>query len=159
MMTERAAQEMSESDLRALLERDHKEFQARRRAFAGSVQQSAHAQFFFEDGSAATLSLESGEFRVTSAGVVAGRPRTPQDAVRRLREALASRDLSQVLDTLTEESAASLFDSLQRLDKSLKDMDAAVFDVREDRATIEFADGRVLTLRREANVWKVEEIE
>lgn len=159
MMTERAAQEMSASDLRALLARDHEEFQARRRAFSGGVQRTGHAQFFFEDGTTATLSLESGEFRVESVGVVAARPRTPQDAVRSLREALASRDMSQLLETLSEDSAESLLDSLKRLEKSLEDMDSAIFDIREDRATIEFADGRVLTLRREANIWKVEEIE
>jgi hypothetical protein len=159
MMTDRAAQELSDEELRGLLARDHKEFRARRKGFSDSPERGGRAQIFFDDGSVASFLIEKGQFRVESAGLVAPRPRTPEDAVRSLKAALAARDFERLLSALTKDSADALAGSLARLDKSLQDLDTAIVEVREDRARIEFADGRVLTLRREDRVWRVEEIE
>src|SRR5690606_22136651 len=131
----------------------------RQKQFESGVSLSGGAELFFEDGSSAALTLEDGEFRVESAGLVRPRPRSPEEAVRRLRDAVASRDFGLLLDSLTEESATALADSLERLNRSLEDLDVAIVDVRQNRATVEFVDGRVLRLRREDDGWKVEEIE
>ena len=49
--------------------------------------------------------------------------------------------------------------AFERLDKSLEQLHSAVVDVKEDRATIEFLDGREINLRQVGGVWRVEEFE
>jgi hypothetical protein len=160
MMTERAAREISAQEMEELLERDKAEFAQRRKDFSSEeVEQSGRAVVFLGPDKTATLSIRDGKFWVESAGLVTREAHTVEQAVERLKEALASRDFDLLLATLTDESAQQLVASFERLEKSLDDLGTAIFDVREDRARIEFADGRVITLRRQDRVWKVEEIE
>lgn len=160
MMTERAAREISAEEMEDVLERDKREFAERRKQFSSTnAQQSGRAVLFLGKERTAQLSIENGKFWVQGAGLVAPDARTVEQAVERLREALLARDFDLLLSALTDESARELVASFERLEKSLDDMGAAIFDVREDRARIEFADGRVITLKRQDRVWKVEEIE
>lgn len=160
MMTERAQRNVSREEVKGLLERDEKEFRARRVAFTkDDVKVTGRAMLFLGADQTAALSLENGRFWVESVGLLDSEPRTVEEAILRLKEALAARNFDLLVSTMTDESAKDLVRSLERLEKSLEDLDTAIFDIREDRATIEFSDGRIVKLRRQDEAWKVEEIE
>ena len=160
MMTERAQQDLSVTDVGALLKRDRNEFRSRAKEFRGVTSASrGGATMFLTGDRELALQLEAGEFRIQSAGLVPQQARTPEDAARQLRDAVLARDFVRIAGALSDEGRAAFQRAFEQLELSLAQLNTAVVDVREDRATIEFLDGRVIALRREGAVWRVEEFE
>jgi hypothetical protein len=161
MMTRRAQAAVSDEELARLLTRDHREFVARRKTFAPGqwAEREAKATFYLQEGQTMSLQLEDHQFRIEETPGILSRPRTPIAAATQLRRALAARDYHQIMGLLDAEAQASFREVFERLERTLGQIDTAVVEVGEDRASIEFEDGRVMRLRRDEKTWRVVEIE
>ncbi len=160
MMTTEARSEYSVAEIRRLLKRDREEFERRARDLSRvSKAQSGAATVYVLGGRSAALRLRDGRFWVTSAGLVPAMPRTPEEAARVLREAVLARDYAKIERTLTDEARRDFSRAFERLEESLSQLDTAVVHVRQDEATIEFLDGRVISLKRQGSAWRVESFE
>lgn len=160
MMTSEARSEYSAKDIERLLERDSEEFLERAKELSRLTQpESGAATVYLSGGRAAALRLHEGRFWVMSAGLVPEMPRTPEEAAESLRDAVAARDYAKIERTLSEEARRDFVRAFDGLEKSLSQLDTAIVHVRQDEATIEFLDGRVISLKRQGTAWRVETFE
>lgn len=160
MMTERAQREYSTSEIKHLLERDAVEFRERAKRLSEAPQaDSGEATVYLLGGRAASLALENGQFWITSAGLVPETPRTPEAAAEALRRAVRERDYAKIERTLSTAARGNFSRPFEALEQCLSDLDSAIVNVREEQATIEFLDGRVITLKLEGAAWRVESFE
>lgn len=160
MMTREARSEYTVSEIRHLLERDVEEFRARARDLSRVPQaELGEATVYLRGGRSAALRLRDGRFWVKSAGLVPEMPRTPEEAAEYLREAIEARDYAKIERTLTDEARKDYSRAFERLEESLSQLDTAIVHVRQDEATIEFLDGRVISLKRQGAAWRVESFE
>jgi hypothetical protein len=160
MLKESARDEYSVAEIRELLERDAAEFKERAGELSRAERKAGGmATVFLRAGRRAELSLEDGVFKVHSAGMLPAKPTSPEAAALHLREAILARDYHRIEQVLSTEAREEFAGAFERLSASLESLDTAVINVREDRATIEFMDGRTIILRREGMTWKIEEFE
>ena len=119
----------------------------------------ASARLLLADGSAVELELEPEGFRVAAADTLPGAARTPTEALDGLRRALSRRSYSALLRVLSAESRATVELDLRALAVALEN--SATLDVRVqgDRADVDVGGGHLVTLRREAGTWRVEDIQ
>ena len=84
--------------------------------------------------------------------------RTPEDAVRSLRRALARRSLPSLERVLARQPRADLEAEIERiLDETADDLDHEV-EIRGNRARVRLTGGREILLAREAGEWRIVEI-
>lgn len=160
MMTERARSEYSTREIESLLKRDAAEFQARAKELSKVKRsKSGEATVYLHGGRTASLGLVDGRFWIKSAGLVLEMPRTPEEAAESLRVAVKERSYSKIERTLSVEARGNFNRAFEELEESLKGLDSAIVNVRDERATIEFLDGRMITLRLEGTAWRVESFE
>jgi hypothetical protein len=162
MMTERARTEYSSREIASLLKRDAAEFRTRAQELSKLESAEAgegEATVYLLRGRTASLELRGGRFWIRSAGLIPEMPHTPEQAVEFLRMAIQERDYALIERTLSSEARGNFSRAFEDLESSLSELDSAIVNVREAQATIEFLDGRVITLRREGSVWRVESFE
>lgn len=153
-------EEYTIEEIRDFLERDDDEFKEWANELSGAGEKArGMATVFLRDGRRAELALEDGVFRVHSAGMLPARPSSPEAAAMNLRDAVLFRNYYQIEQALSAEAREEFVAAFERLGASLESLDTATVNVREDRATIEFMDGRTIFLRREGTTWKIEGFE
>lgn len=160
MMTERARTEFSTAEIQSLLKRDAAEFRARAKEFSNLTRPvSGDATVYLRGSHTASLRLDDGRFWIKSAGLVPAMPRTPEEAAASLKAAVKERNYAKIEHTLSSEARGNFARAFEELGQSLSELDSAIVNVREDKATIEFLDGRIITLRLEGTAWRVESFE
>lgn len=113
----------------------------------------------FADGEEATLSLEDGAFRITSADALPAGARTPAQALDQLRRVLARRSYAGLMRVLSKETRASMERDLRTLVEGLERPEGLDVKVTGDRATVQITGGHVVRLRREGGLWTVDDFD
>lgn len=151
---------LTREDVRALVARDQREL----RDFAAAVSQerarsAAVATIHFKDGEQASLVLEDGRFRVTSAGTMPGGARSPEEALDQLRRALSRRSYPALLRVLSPATRAAVERDLRGLLAVLEKAGSLPVVQSGDTATVQVPGGHRVKLRREGTLWSVEDFD
>ncbi|HET9929121.1 MAG TPA: hypothetical protein VFQ35_00475 [Polyangiaceae bacterium] len=112
----------------------------------------------YEDGEHAELALEGGLFRVGSASALPAAARTPTEALAGLRQALARRSYVALVRVLSAETRGALESDVSSIVEGLQDPDTLDVQVSGDDAEVELPSGHSVRLKREAGVWRVEDL-
>lgn len=160
MLSEDDQRNLSRDGVRMLAARDQKEL----RDYAAAVGQdgaraSAVATLRFKDGEQASLVLEDGHFRVTSAGTMPGGARSPEEALDQLRRALARRSYPALLRVLSPATRAAVERDLRGLLAVLEKAGSLPIAQSGDTATVQVPGGHRVKLRREGTLWSVEDFD
>lgn len=115
------------------------------------------ARVRFSHGEIAVVSLEEGSFKISSAGVLPARARTPPEALGQLRDALARRSYAALIRVLSNETRSSLDSDLNSLIRGLEYPDMLDPKISGDRAEVVVPGGHWVKLRREEGIWRVED--
>jgi hypothetical protein len=112
----------------------------------------------YDDGEQAELGLESGLFRVGSASALPAAARTPAEALAGLRQALARRSYVALVRVLSAETRGALESDMGSIVDGLQDPETLDVQVSGDDAEVELPSGHSVRLKREAGVWRVEDL-
>lgn len=119
----------------------------------------ASARVRYPDGEDATLDLEGGAFRISSADALPAAARTPREALEQLRRALARRSYAALMRVLSPSTRSAIESDLRALVDGLKEPDGLEVQVSGDVASVQIQGGHSVKLRRDAGVWKVEDFD
>lgn len=122
------------------------------------VKPDAVAVIRYQDGEEAELALEDGLFRVSSAAGLPSSPRTPSEALSGLRQALARRSYAALVRVLAAETRSALESDVSAIVRGLEDPETLDVEVEGDQAEVELPGGHIVKLKREAGVWRVEDL-
>jgi hypothetical protein len=118
----------------------------------------AVAVIHYADGEQAELALEEGVFRVSSAAAFPSSARTPSEALSGLRQALARRSYAAMVRVLSAETRGALESDVSAIVRGLEDPETLDVEIEGDEAEVELPSGHVVKLKREAGVWRVEDL-
>jgi hypothetical protein len=160
MLTEEDRRAISREEVRALVARDRQELRDEAALVtAPTTHTEATAKIRFRDGEQATLVLEGGRFRVSSAGTMPGGARSPEEALEQLRRALARRSYAALLRVLSPATRAAVERDLRGLVTVLEKSGTLPVEQSGDVATVQAPGGHRVKLRREGTVWYVEDFD
>jgi hypothetical protein len=108
-------------------------------------------------GEIVVVTLEGGSFKISSAGVLPARARTPPEALGQLRDALAHRSYAALIRVLSGETRSTLDGDLNGLVRGLEHPDMLEPQISGDRAEVVVPGGHWVKLKREEGVWRVED--
>ena len=159
LLTERAREALSPEAVRALLTANKAELEERAAALAGA-RIRVYAKLRTVDGEETLLDLEGdGAYRVASADALPAGARTPAQALEQLRRVLARRSYPALLRLLTPTLRSALEDDLAALVRGLHRPEALDIQVSGDRANVDLPGGHAVKLRRDAGVWRVDDLD
>jgi hypothetical protein len=115
------------------------------------------ARLRLSHGEVVTLTLEGRSFKVSSAGTLPARARTPPEALAELREALSQRSYAALIRVLSGDTASALDGQITGLVRGLEHPDMLEPKVSGDRAEVIVPGGHWVKLKREDGVWRVED--
>ena len=119
----------------------------------------AVATYRLEDGESADLVLGEHGFRVGAAGTFPSAARTPAQALEALRRALARRSYPALVRVLSSETQSAVETEVRSLVEGLENAETLEVKVEGDTATVEVPGGHRVRLKREAGVWRVDDVE
>jgi len=119
----------------------------------------AVATYRLEDGESAELVLTPQGFRVGAAGTFPSAARTPAQALEGLRRALARRSYPALVRVLSSETQNAVETEVRSLVEGLENAETLEVKVEGDTATVEVPGGHRIRLKREAGVWRVDDVE
>ncbi len=160
LLSAEARAELTQDEVRALLQESKAELAARSKALSQpSAQTRTVARVRYPDGEWATLDMEQGVFRLRSAAALPAGARTPAEALAELRRALSRRSYPALVRVLSAESRGGLEEQLSSLVLALEQPDALDIQADGDRATVNTPGGHRIELVREDGVWRVRDFE
>ena len=160
LLSEEARREYGPKDVKALVDSSQKELAANARAISEKKSQvSLSAVVQYEDGEQARLKYEQGTFRVDAAGTLPAAARTPTNALAELRRALARRSYPALMRILTPETRSAAEADLRGLVEGLEHPEALDVKVEGDRAQVQLKTGHRILLRRDGDLWRVEDFD
>jgi hypothetical protein len=160
MMSERSRRELRPEDVDRMLQEERPELEAQGKAITGAYADlRANAVVRYPDGESATLELENGRFRVSSADGLPPLARTPEQALEQLRKALARRSYSALLYALSPTTQNAIESDLRALVLGLTHPDGLDVQVSGDIAQVRIPGGHVVRLRRDGGIWRVEDFD
>lgn len=160
MMSERSRRELHVEDVRRLMDEAREELVAQAKAASdpnATVQATARVRY--ADGEEATLELEDGEFKVSSADALPALARTPEQALAQLRRVLARRSYAGLTRVLSPSARSALESDLGSLVEALAHPEGLEIDVQGESASVRVEGGHVVKLRRERGIWYVEDFD
>lgn len=119
----------------------------------------AVATYRLEDGESTELVLTDQGFRVSAAGTFPSAARTPAQALEALRRALARRSYPALVRVLSSETQSAVETEVRALVEGLENAETLDVKVEGDSATVEVPGGHRIRLKREAGVWRVDDVE
>jgi hypothetical protein len=125
----------------------------------GEVRIEASARLRFADGEEAALDLRNGRYGVTSAGTLPGGGRTPQETLDQLRRALARRSYAGLIRVLSTATRAAMERDVRDLVEGLSEPSELLVPVTGDEARVPVPGGHMVTLKREAGIWRVQDFD
>jgi hypothetical protein len=119
----------------------------------------ASARVRYADGEDATLDVEEGAFRVSSADGLPAAARTPAEALDQLRRALARRSYAGLMRVLSPSTRSAVESDLRSLVDGLSHPEVLDVQVSGDVASVQIQGGHFVKLRRDGAGWKVEDFD
>jgi hypothetical protein len=160
MLSERSRRDLRPEDVDRMVADERAELEAQAKALRGAYSSlRAGAAVLYPDGQTATLDLENGQFRVSSADGLPPLARTPEQALAELRKALARRSYAALLRVLSPSTGNAIDADLRSLVLGLAHPEALDVQVSGDSAQVRTSSGHVVRLRRESGVWRVEDFD
>jgi hypothetical protein len=159
MLTRQGRRGLGQEGTRRLVAAERAELTRQSRALlAVEPAVEATATILLADGSEVGLTLEAGGFRVAAADTLPIAARTPSEALEGLRRALGRRSYAALLRVLSTESRGALETDMRSIHAGLSDPSSLDVRVNGDRAEVEIPGGHAVTLKREAGVWRVDDV-
>lgn len=153
MLSESSRKELRVADVRARFDDAGEELRAQAKGItdpAASVRATAR----FEDG--ATLELEDGSFKLAFTDALPAGGRSPVEALEQLRRVLARPSYAGLMRVLSGSTRAAITKELRGLAEALSEPDKLEIETSSERASVRLEGGRVIKLRREQGLWRVE---
>jgi hypothetical protein len=160
MLSERSRKSLAVSDVERILADERTELATQAKAMQdASAVVRASAQVRYADGENATLDVEEGAFRVSSADALPAGARTPNEALEQLRRVLARRSYAGLMRVLSPATRSAIESDLRSLVDGLAHPDGLDVQVSGDAASVQIQGGHFVKLRRDRGVWKVEDFD
>jgi len=160
MMSERSRRELHVEDVRKLVDDAREELVAQAKAASDPASRvEARAQVRYADGEEASLDLEEGVFKVSSADGLPALARTPEQALAQLRRVLARRSYPGLIRVLSPSTRTAIESDLRSLVEGLTHPEGLEIDVQGESASVRTEGGHVVKLKREQGVWYVEDFD
>ncbi len=160
LLTREAQREYGRAGTRRRVEEARAELRSDARALQSAhLSIAARAELRLAGGELVELTLEEGEYRITSASALPAAARSPAQALSALRAALMRRSLPQLFSLLSAEARATFERELQALIDGLEYPDSLSIIVEGDKAQLTLPSGQRIKLLREDGVWRVEAVE
>jgi hypothetical protein len=157
LLTDASRRAYSQEQIRAMVSDERPELAEQARNLGrGEVRIEASARLRFSDGEEATLDLRGGSYGVTSAGALPGGGRTPQETLAQLRRALARRSYEGLVRVLSTATRSAMENDIRDLVEGLSDPAELLVPVSGDEARVPIPGGHMVTLKREAGIWRVQ---
>src|SRR5258705_8897674 len=119
----------------------------------------ASARVRYADGEDATLDVEEGGFRVSSADGLPAAARSPAGALEQLRRALARRSYAGLMRVLSPATRSAIESDLRSLVDGLSHPEGLDVQVSGDVASVQIQGGHFVKLRRDGGIWRVEDFD
>ncbi len=160
MLSQRSRKSLQAADVARIVADERAELatQAKGIGDPGSVVR-ASARVRYADGEDATLDLEEGGFRVSSADALPASAKTPAEALEQLRRALARRSYAALMRVLSPSTRSAIESDLRSLVDGLSHPEGLDVQVSGDVASVQIQGGHFVRLRRDAGAWKVEDFD
>jgi hypothetical protein len=160
MLSESSRKSLSPVDVQKMVADERAELATQAKAMGepGSVVR-ASARVRYADGEDATLDLEGGAFRVSSADALPAAARTPTEALEQFRRALARRSYAALMRVLSPQTRSAVESDLRSLVDGLAHPDGLDVQISGDVASVQIQGGHYVKLRRDGGVWKVEDFD
>lgn len=160
MMTTSAKNARSREDVERLVAEQRPELAERAKALrANDTRIEAAARLRFADGEEAHLELRGGRFWVTAAGTLPGGGKTPEQALDQLRRVLARRSYAGLIRVLTPATRAAVEADLRSMVVGLERPETLRVEEAGDTATVKVPGGHAVRLKRDGEVWRVDDLE
>ena len=160
MLSERSRRSLKVGDVERLVSDERAELAAQAQAVADpNAVVRASARVRYADGEDATLDVEEGGFRVSSADGLPAAARTPAEALEQLRRALARRSYAGLMRVLSPSTRSAVESDLRSLVDGLAHPDGLDVQVSGDVASVHIQGGHLVKLRRDGGAWKVEDFD
>ena len=160
MLSERSRKSLAVSDVERILADERIELATQAKAMQDpSAAVRASAQVRYADGENATLDVEEGTFRVSSADALPAGARTPNEALEQLRRVLARRSYAGLMRVLSPATRSAIESDLRSLVDGLAHPEGLDVQVSGDVASVQIQGGHFVKLRRDGGVWKVEDFD
>jgi hypothetical protein len=160
MLSARSRKSLAVTDVERILADERTELAAQAKAVQDpSAVVRASARVRYADGEDATLDVEEGTFRVSSADALPAGARTPSEALEQLRRVLARRSYSGLMRVLSPATRSAIESDLRSLVDGLSHPDGLDVQVSGDVASVQIQGGHFVRLRRDGGVWKVEDFD
>jgi len=160
MLSERSRKALHPADIERIVADERVELATQAKAVADArAVVRASARVRFADGEDATLDVEEGGFRISSADGLPAGARTPAEALQQLRRALARRSYAALMRVLSPLTRSAIETDLRSLVDGLSHPDGLDVQVSGDVASVQVQGGHFVKLRRDAGVWKVEDFD
>jgi hypothetical protein len=160
MLSDRARQSLRPADVDRIVADEKIELATQARAMGdAALNVRASARVRYPDGEDATLDLEGGAFRVSSADALPAAARSPAEALEQLRRALARRSYAALMRVLSSSTRSAIESDLRSLVDGLAHPDGLDVQVSGDGASVQIQGGHFVKLRRDGGIWKVEDFD
>jgi hypothetical protein len=160
MLSERSRKSLAVSDVERILADERTELATQAKAMQDpSAAVRASAQVRYADGENATLDVEDGTFRVSSADALPAGARTPNEALEQLRRVLARRSYAGLMRVLSPATRSAIESDLRSLVDGLAHPEGLDVQISGDVASVQIQGGHFVKLRRDGGVWKVEDFD
>jgi len=157
LLTDSSRRAFSQEQVRAMVADERPELADQAKDLGrGEVRIEASARLRFSDGEEATLDLHGGKYGVTSAGALPGGGRTPQQTLDQLRRVLARRSYEGLIRVLSTATRSAIENDIRDLVEGLSDPAELLVPVNGDEARVPIPGGHLVTLKREAGIWRVQ---
>jgi len=159
MLSKRSQITMRAADVARIVADEKSELAAQAKGLgdSGSVVR-ASARVRYPDGEDATLALEDGGFRVSTAfGLPSAH--TTREALEELRRALARRSYAALMRILSPSTRSAIETDLRSLVDGLSHPEGLEVQEAGDAASVQIPGGHFVKLRREGGVWRVEDFD
>jgi len=159
LLTRSAQRDFGREGTARRVREERSELSANARALAApGARVEATATIPLRNGDDVELSLEDDGFRVDAAQTLPSAARTPAEALEGLRQALGRRSYAALLRVLSAETRFAIESDLRALAAGLGDPKSLDVKVTGDRAEVELPGGHSVRLKREAGIWRVDDL-
>lgn len=160
MLDDDSKRVLSREEVRRLVQDQRAELAEQAKAIrAPGARVDASAQLRFQDGEVAVLDLNDGAFKVTSADGLPAAARTPSQALQQLRKVLARRSYAGLMRVLSTQTRAAIENDLRSLVEGLEKPEELDVQIQGEAAVVRVPGGHLIKLRREADTWRVDDIQ
>jgi hypothetical protein len=160
MLSDRSKKALKVADVERIVADERVELATQAKAVADPAAiVRASARIRYADGENATLDVEDGAFRVSSADGLPAQARTPAEALEQLRRSLARRSYAGLMRVLSPSTRSAIESDLRSLVDGLTHPEGLDVQVSGDVAQVQIQGGHFVKLRREGAAWKVEDFD